>query len=111
MSKPKSKIAQTSKVSGIPAGATYRPLTAQLREMIGSSGMTINGLAVTVGIPQPVLQRFVSGERDDLHLSTADKLCEFFGVRLTAPKARKQTKHKPIYDPPCQPCGTTQTGD
>ncbi len=37
--------------------------------------MTINGLAVAAGIPLPVLQRFVSGKRDDLHLSTADKLC------------------------------------
>ena len=75
-----------------PAAA---PLATQLRAMIGNSGLTVNGLAVAVGIPQPVLQRFVSGERDDLHLSTADKLCAHFGVRLTAPKGKgKQAKGK-----------------
>ena len=92
MSKRKSKSEPTSKASRETTATTYRPLTAQLREMIGNSGMTVNGLAVAVGIPQPVLQRFTSGERDDLHLSTADKLCEFFGVKLTAPNARKQMK-------------------
>ena len=68
----------------------------QLREMIANSGKTVNGLAVAIGMPQQVLQRFVSGARDDLHLSTADKLCSYFGVRLTSPKRRKQeAKGKP----------------
>ena len=54
--------------------------------------MTINALAVAAGIPEPVLHRFVSGDRENIRLDTADKLCRFFGVRLTTPKQPKGRK-------------------
>ncbi len=63
----------------------YRPLAEQLRKMAADSGLSTNALAVASGVPQPVLHRFVTGDRDDIRLSTADRLCEFFGVKLTKP--------------------------
>ena len=73
--------------------SNYSPLAKQLRGMIANSGMTINALAVAAGIPEPVLHRFVLGVRENIRLDTADKLCRFFGVRLTAPRWSKgQTK-------------------
>jgi DNA-binding Xre family transcriptional regulator len=64
----------------------YTPLAAQLRAMIAGSDMTLNALALAVEMPEPVLHRFASGARENIRLDTADKLCRFFGVRLTAPK-------------------------
>ncbi len=50
----------------------------QLRKAIRKSG---NAIAVEAGVPQPVLHRFVSGERD-LTLATAQKLADYFGFEL-----------------------------
>jgi hypothetical protein len=71
-----------------------RPATLadQLRVMIRETiegGMTLNALAVAVGIPYPVLHRFFTATRDNIRLDTADKLCGYFGVQLTAPKTKK----------------------
>ncbi len=43
--------------------------------------MTVNAIAVEAGVPQPVLHRFVKGERD-LTLATAQKLADYFGLEL-----------------------------
>lgn len=56
-------------------------LTIQIKRAIDASGLSIYRLAIESGIPQPVLQRFVSGERD-IKLSTADKLAVYFGLTL-----------------------------
>lgn len=66
----------------------YVPLATQLLDLIAKSEMSINAVALASGVPQPVLQRFTSGERSNLRIDTMDKLCEFFGVRLTAPKRK-----------------------
>jgi len=66
--------------------SVYVPLREQLRGMIAKSGMTTNALAVAAGVPHPVLYRFLSGDRENIRLDTADKLCEWLGVKLTAPK-------------------------
>jgi len=68
------------------------PLDRQIRAMIVRSGMNTNALAVAAGVPQPVLYRFQTGEQKNIRLDTADKLCRFFGVRLTAPKRTKPRK-------------------
>jgi DNA-binding Xre family transcriptional regulator len=72
----------------------YNPLAEQLRGMITESGLTTNALAVAAGIPEPVLHRFLSGVRENIRLDTADKLCRFFGVRLTAPRWPKGRKEQ-----------------
>jgi len=75
----------------------YTSLEEQLCEIVNRSGMKTNTLAVAAGVPQPVLYRFMTGSagQKTMRLDTADKLCRFFGVRLTAPrwpKGRKEHK-------------------
>jgi plasmid maintenance system antidote protein VapI len=41
----------------------------------------VNAVAVEAGVPQPVLHRFMTGERD-LTLRTAQKLADHFGLEL-----------------------------
>ena len=60
-------------------------LTDQLLEAIENSGKSINSIAIAADVPQPVLQRFASGERD-IRLDTAAKLAAYFGMKLTKPK-------------------------
>lgn len=62
-------------------------LTDQLREAIHNSGLSLYRIAVDAELPYAVVHRFASGERD-IKLSTADRLAEFFGMRLTRPKKR-----------------------
>ncbi len=64
-------------------------LTDQLRAAVRDSGLSINHIANGAYIPQPVLQRFASGDRDNLRLDTADKLAAYFGMRLTTPRRPK----------------------
>jgi hypothetical protein len=54
----------------------------QLKKAIEKSGKTVNAIAVAADVPQPVLHRFVSGERADLKLGTVQKLADYFGLEL-----------------------------
>jgi plasmid maintenance system antidote protein VapI len=63
-------------------------LADQLRTVMKKSRMTTNAVAVAAGIPQPVLHRFVTGERD-LTLETADKLARYFKLRLRPNDGKK----------------------
>lgn len=56
-------------------------MTDQLKAAITDSGLSIYRIALDSGIPQPVLQRFCSGERD-IKLATADKLAAYFKLNL-----------------------------
>lgn len=79
-----------------PKSSDYIPLDRQIRAMIVASGLNTNALAVASGVPQPVLHRFRMGEQKNIRMDTLDRLCEFFGVRLTAPKRRKKaTQEEP----------------
>jgi plasmid maintenance system antidote protein VapI len=53
----------------------------QLRNAIQDHGKAVSAIAVESGIPQPVLHRFVKGERD-LTLTTAEKLVWYFDMEL-----------------------------
>ena len=59
-----------------------------LREMILESGETVAAISRATGIVQPVLHRFVKGQRD-LTLTTAEKLLRYFDLEL-APRKGKQ---------------------
>ena len=61
-------------------------LSDQLREAMSDYG-SIYAVARDSGICQPVLNRFYRGDRD-LHLKTADKLADFFGMKLTRPTTK-----------------------
>lgn len=70
------------KSTSIRKSSTKRQtIGAILRTMIRESGATVAAIAREAGIAQPVLYRFVSGERD-LTLRTADKLVAYFGLEL-----------------------------
>lgn len=58
-------------------------LTEQLRKA-ARGYHSVYALARDSGICQPVLQRFVSGDRG-MYLQTADRLAAFFGMHLTRP--------------------------
>src|SRR5262249_50759216 len=53
--------------------------SAQLRQGIVDSGMSITSLARAAGIPQPVLHRFVHNERT-LYRETAEKVAQVLGM-------------------------------
>lgn len=63
-------------------------LQDQLKQAIEDSELTLYRVAKGSGIAYQVLHRFVSGERD-LTLTTASKLADYFGMRLTRPKRPK----------------------
>lgn len=58
-------------------------ISDQLRDAMRGYG-SVYAVARDSEIPQPVLNRFLNGERD-LRLASADRLAEFFGMRLTRP--------------------------
>ncbi len=59
-----------------------RPTIAnQLRKAIRNSPLNINAIAIESGVPQPVLYRFVNGERN-ITLRTAQKLVQYFDMEL-----------------------------
>ena len=66
-------------------------ISDQLREAIRAYD-SVYAVARDSGVSQTTINRFVNGERD-LYLGTVDRLCDFFGMRLTRP-TRKRTKRK-----------------
>jgi plasmid maintenance system antidote protein VapI len=59
-----------------------------LRQMIAGSGETLATIARGSGIAQPVLHRFVKGQRDNITLKTADKLLAYFDLELRPRKVK-----------------------
>ena len=64
-------------------------LQDQLRRAVHDSGLSVYAVAKGSGIAQPVLHRFVAGERD-LTLATASRLADYFQMRLTRPRRPKK---------------------
>jgi predicted transcriptional regulator len=58
------------------------PMTEGIKKAIADSGLSIYMLAKESGVSQPVLHRFMAGERD-IKLATADKLAKYLKLRLT----------------------------
>jgi plasmid maintenance system antidote protein VapI len=58
-----------------------RKLAEILRKAFADSGQTVAGVSRAAGIAQPVLHRFIHGERD-LTLRTADKLLAYFNLEV-----------------------------
>jgi len=57
-----------------------------LRKAIEDSGERLCEVSRGTGIAQPILHRFVYGERDNLTIKTADKLLAYFGFELVQRK-------------------------
>ncbi len=60
-------------------------LTSQILAAIENSGATLYRIAKDSGVSYVVLHRFAHRERQ-IRLDTADKLAEYFGMRLTRPR-------------------------
>jgi transcriptional regulator with XRE-family HTH domain len=65
-------------------------MVVQIREAIRGSGLSISELSRKCGVSQPQISRFVNGERT-LTLPAAARVCETLGMRLTGPKATRQS--------------------
>ncbi len=63
-------------------------MTETLKRAIQESTETVAAIAREAGIPQPVLHRFVAGERD-LTMKTAEKLVIYFDLELRSKKAEE----------------------
>lgn len=61
-------------------------LADQIKAAIQASGLSVYEIAKGSGVPQPVLQRFVSGQQANIRLDTASKLAAYFNMRFTTPK-------------------------
>jgi hypothetical protein len=68
-------------------GAGDVPLARQLQAALAATGQSLYAIAQSSGVPSPVLQRFVNGERG-ITLETAGKLAAYLGLALL-PDARK----------------------
>ena len=55
----------------------------ELLKAIANSGVTEYRVAKDSGVPQPVLNRFLRGERG-ISLQTAAKLCKYLNLHLAA---------------------------
>jgi ribosome-binding protein aMBF1 (putative translation factor) len=62
------------------------PLSDQLRAAIAACGLSTNAVAQAAGVPSPVVQRFLSGQRG-ITLETAGKLARYLGLALLPEQA------------------------
>lgn len=65
-------------------------LADQLRKAVTDSGLSVYRIAKDSGVSQAVLQRFITGDRKNIRIDTADKVATFFQMRLTPPRFPKE---------------------
>ena len=63
-------------------------LSSQLLEAVKGCGLNATALAGQCGVAQPILSRWINGDRG-LNLKTADRLATFFDMKLTKPRLPK----------------------
>ncbi len=74
----------STKINAAPKQS--RVVTPTMREMvlheIKASGKPVVAIAKEAGVAQPVLSRFVSGERQGFSLKNFEKVCAVLGLKL-----------------------------
>lgn len=72
----------------------FMSLSEVLKTTIRDSGKNLNQIAKESGIARPMLHRFMSvgDDRRDIRLETADKLADYFGLKLVPDKTKKAPK-------------------
>jgi len=60
---------------------TDAPLTKQLRAALAACGQSMPNIAAAIGVPQPLLLRFLKGQRG-LTLNSAGKLADYLKLSL-----------------------------
>lgn len=63
------------------------PISEQLKEAIRASGKSLYQIAKDTGIANPILYRFMSGQREP-SLGTIDRLCSYLGLELRKAKGK-----------------------
>jgi transcriptional regulator with XRE-family HTH domain len=80
-------------------------VSARLREVIRSRGLTPYGVAKLADIDPGTFARFVSGERD-LRLATVDRIAAVLGLRLVeVGRAKGRVRGRTLDDAPARPSG------
>ena len=64
------------------------PITTVLRDAVNASPLSFQALERETGVLRQVLMKFARGE-SGLHLDSADKLADYFGLELKPRKGRK----------------------
>ena len=59
-----------------------KTIVEQLRQAIKASGLTSYALGKSAGVGRPIIDQFMSGERD-VRMATAAKLAKVLGLELT----------------------------
>jgi len=60
-------------------------LADTIKQAVAATGKSVNAAASESGVPQAVLQRFVTGQRG-ITLDTAERLCAYLNLELRAAK-------------------------
>ncbi len=80
------KAAKKTSTKSNAAPKQSRVVTPTMREMvlqeIKASGKPVVAIAKEAGVAQPVLSRFVSGERQGFSLKNFEKVCAVLGLKL-----------------------------
>lgn len=80
------KTAKKTSTKSNAAPKQSRVVTPTMREMvlqeIKASGKPVVAIAKDAGVAQPVLSRFVSGERQGFSLKNFEKVCAVLGLKL-----------------------------
>ena len=59
-------------------------LAAIIRDAAERSGQSVYRIAKKSGVDQSTLNKFLNGDRDNLRLDVADRLFNYFGLRVTS---------------------------
>lgn len=68
-------------------------LADTLKEAIRKTGLSGYRVALDAGVPEPVVSRFLRGERG-INLDTAGKLADYLGLELRPIKQTRKAKGK-----------------
>lgn len=58
-------------------------LAAIIRDTAERSGLSVYQIAKESGVDQSTLNKFLNGDRENLRLDVADRLFQYFGLRVT----------------------------
>jgi plasmid maintenance system antidote protein VapI len=65
-------------------------LATLLRQAANDSGLSVYRIAKDASVDQSTLNKFLKGQRDNLTLDVADRLFDYFKIRVVLPKAKRR---------------------
>ena len=70
-------------------------LARKIREEIADRGLSAHAVAVAAGVAPSIVQRLVTGVREDIRLGTASRICAALGLRLVPAAGRRSPSRRP----------------